>query len=360
MTMKFNELYKINNIELSKKYIESLSYEQREALIEPLFNLIRSNPFPYQDDEEKIKKSFTKLSEYTPDTSVIEMFNNSSMATDICRYFCADKFYATTEPGKKNIFELYQDDKLMKKMIKNRLGMDWFVETTKKGITLPPVNEAFNLTPNMILRSFRSTRQVVQTSIFHPDVAKMLTCKYSNENDTILDYSAGWGARMLGALTSNRKYIGIDPHTIPELQKMADYFGLNPKLIQSGSESVENEENSVDFCYSSPPYLTNGKATEEYSRDPSQAYNKGLDYFYDTYWANTLKMCKSALKPNKYFGLNIFEKEKKMIDMAKAEFGEPVEIFQLRLVKSHLSGKSKDKNNSIKYEPVFIFKNIKF
>lgn len=357
--IKFNELYCIDGKNLSKKYIESLSYEQRDALVEPLLQIIRSNSFPYQDDEEKIQNSYKKLCNYIPDITKNEMFNNSSLATDICRFFCADKFYATTEPGKKNIFELWQDDDIMRKMIRNRLGMDWFIETTKKGVILPPVNEAFNISPNMILRSFRSTRKVVQTSIFHPDVAKTLVCKYSKEQDTILDYSAGWGARMLGTLTANRKYIGIDPHTIPELQKMADYFNLSPILIQSGSESVNIDENSIDFCYSSPPYLTNGKATEEYSRDSSQAYNKGLDYFYNVYWENTLNMCKKALKPNKYFGLNIFEKEQKMINMAKEKFGEPIEIFQLRLVKSHLSGKSKDKNNSIKFEPIFIFKNIK-
>ena len=47
----------------------------------------------------------------------------------------------------------------------------------------------------------------------------------------------------------------------------------------------------------------------------------------------------------------------RMIDMAKNEFGDVVDIFYLRTVRSHLN--KTGKLDSQKYEPVYIFKNNK-
>ena len=91
--------------------------------------------------------------------------------------------------------------------------------------------------------------------------------------------------------------------------------------------------------------------------DKSQAYNQGEDYFYNIYWKQTLENVKFMLKPNKWFGLNILAKYTKMVEMAKEQFGEPVEIVQLRTVRSHLT---KNINNSAeKFEPVYMFRNNK-
>ncbi len=58
---------------------------------------------------------------------------------------------------------------------------------------------------------------------------------------------------------------------------MAEYFDLSKSvnLIQEGSEFFVGDENSLDLCWSSPPYYDQ----EYYSDDDSQAYNKGEDYF---------------------------------------------------------------------------------
>jgi hypothetical protein len=169
------------------------------------------------------------------------------------------------------------------------------------------------------------------------------------------------GARMLGATSSSRKYIGTDPLTTPELMEIAKFLELKDyTLINSGSENYRGDESSIDLCFSSPPYITKpGSSKEVFSLEENQAFGKGDNYFYNVYWKQTLENCKHMLKPNRWFGLNLTEDCVKMISMAKEVFGEPAEIFKLRLVKSHLSGKSKDKENSIKHEPVFMFKNIK-
>lgn len=357
--MKFSEIIKVNGKEISKHYIESLTYEQREELIEPIFVELRKIGFLYPDDLDQVNKDWNKLKQYNPDTSVDEIYGNSSMATSICRYFCHE-FYNATERGKRTMPELFEDDQLLRKLIKNRLGMDWLKDSTnKKGEVLAGVNEAFSISFKMIIQGMRSTRNINQTSIFKPEISKLITMKYSNSGETVFDPSCGFGARLLGCMSSDRKYVGTDPMTVGSLEKMAEYFKFdknNYRLIDSGSEDYRGEENSIDFSYTSPPY----NEQEYYGDDDRQAYNKGEDYYYNVYLRKTLENVKYMLKPDRVFGLNIINYPK-VVEIAKEYFGEPFEIFKLRLVRSHLTKKSStsDGREAVKYEPVYMFKNKK-
>jgi DNA modification methylase len=151
--------------------------------------------------------------------------------------------------------------------------------------------------------------------MFKLSVAKYIYMKYSKEGDTVYDYSAGFGGRLLGAASCNRKYIGIDPATSDSLNKMIDGLNLQNCLVMQGcSEDYKDSEDSIDLAFSSPPYFDQ----EIYTDEDTQAYNKGPEYFYDVYWDTTLNNIKHMLKPGKYFILNV--KNDKMVEMAKKYF----------------------------------------
>lgn len=350
--MRYKDTIEIDGIKLTKPYIYSLNREQREALIIPLFNKLREIGFLYPDmEEDNFRKSYKKLVDFVPDLSKNEIYNNSSLATDICRYFCKVSFYNVTENknGKRNLsfYENFMNDETLKKICRNRLGLGWYDSD--------PL-ETFNLTPKMIMfQAQRSMRLVPQISFFKPGIAKAIYLKYSNDGDIVYDYSCGFGARVLGALSCGRRYIGIDPLTTSEVSDMLKFLNISEdryKLINGISEDYCMGEECVDFIFSSPPYYDQ----EVYSSDINQAYNKGEDYFYNTYWVNTLKNCKKMLKSGKYFGFNISNKYDRMLDIAKVEFGDIVDIFYLRTVRSHLNKSGKE--DAQKYEPVYIFKKL--
>jgi hypothetical protein len=355
-TLKFDQQLEINGQKLNKKYIQSLSKQQRLDLIDPIFNLLRGNGWIYPDDKSKLNKSWKSLLEFQPDLNAADIFNNSSLATNICKFFCP-QFYLATERDKPTLIDNFNNDEVLKKIIYNRLGLGW-LDADEKG---SGVNEAFNLSFKMIaIQGQRSMRLVNATSMFKPSIAKYMALKYSQENDTIFDYSCGFGGRLLGSMAANRKYIGTDPMTTNELTTMAEYFKFDKErytLINSGSELYRGEENSIDLSYSSPPYLEQ----EYYSDDPRQAYNQGEDHFYNVYWKGTLENIKYMLKSGKVFGLNILEKYSKMVDMAKEQFGEPFEIIKLRTVRSHLTKHRGSEGGMAaeKFEPIYIFRNNK-
>ena len=340
--LNFDKIVSINGQPITTKYVKTLDYDEREALVEPLFQHFRKMGWLYPDDPSFINKEYKKLLEFKPDLSTDEIFNNSSLATKICKYFC-HKFYDATENNQRTMREVFENDDDLKYLIRNRLGFDWWDKEDN--------DETFNISFRMMIQGLRSSRLVPSISIFKPSVAKYMYMKYSNEGDVVFDYYAGWGGRMLGAASCNRKYIGVDPWTTDELTQMKDYLNLqNIELINNGSEHVKLEENSVDFSFSSPPYYDQ----EVYSKEITQAYSQGEDYFYNTYWKNTLENIKYMLKPNKYFGLNI-KNYPKMLEMAKETFGDVVEEVKLRTIRNHLNKSAGVQKN----EPIYMFKNNK-
>lgn len=338
----YDSIITINNQKITAKYLRTLTDAEREQLVEPIFQHFRNTGWVYRDPNANIKRSYDKLcaKEFNLEEENVSLFNNSSLATDICKVFCHD-FYRSRGSNGRNMIDVWNDDDLLKRVIANRLGLGW-----KK------TPEIFNISFRMILQGMRSMRLVSQITMFKPDIAKYVCMKYSKPGDVVGDYSCGFGGRLLGAMSCGRKYIGTDPLTTPDLEKMSQFFkfGDRCKLIASGSESFRGEKNSVDLYWSSPPYYD----YEVYSDDTTQAYNNGEEYFYDEYWAKTLDNVKYMLKPGKWFGLNI-KGVPRMLDMASAVFGPYVETVALRTMRSHLNkGAGNEKN-----EYIYMFVNQK-
>ena len=346
---KYKDTIELNGNLLTKPYIASLNKLEREILIVPLFNKLRELGWMYPEfDEKELMKSYKRLCDYSFDLSLTEVYGNTSLALDICKYFCRESFYSSTEKKGKTMREVFDDDELLKKVCWNRLGLSWYDSSEKEQ------SDTFNLTPKMLMyQGPRSMRLVPQISIFKPSIAKIVYMKYSKENDLVYDYSAGFGCRALGALSCNRRYVAVDPLTYKEVKEMGSFFKFNEdrfKVYEGKSEDFNLGANTIDFAFSSPPYYDQ----EVYSNDESQAYNKGEEYFYNIYWKNTVDNCYNMLKEGKYFGLNITDKYPKMVDIAKEKFGEVVDIFNIRLTKSHLN--KKNALDATKYEPIYVFK----
>jgi hypothetical protein len=216
----------------------------------------------------------------------------------------------------------------------------------------------------------------------------------------IYDPSAGWGGRILGALSvddRNIHYIGNDPNTenqIPEIGKtryeyLAEFFNnkipgaSNPfwghqntyEIFTTGSEIIHLDGNfqkykgKLDFAFTSPPYFDR----ERYSNDETQSFKKfnNYDSWRDGFLRPTLTTAFEYLRNDRYILWNIadikvgkdkfFPLEQDSIDILTelgCEYKGKIKMTMSPMTGVDLSGvKNSMKIGDMvyKYEPIFIF-----
>ena len=174
---------------------------------------------------------------------------------------------------------------------------------------------------------------------FPPLTAKYLYEKFTeniNQPEIVIyDPSAGWGGRILGAMSvsddRNIYYIGTDPNmdnfpiersVYGKYGSVADFYNTQTyrgnsvfsstniyELFKLGSEVIGNQKNfkkykgKIDLVFTSPPYFNR----EAYSDDETQSYKKFTQYkdWIDGFLTPTLKTCVEYLRKDRYLLWNI-------------------------------------------------------
>lgn len=210
---------------------------------------------------------------------------------------------------------------------------------------------------------------------FSPLAAKKVYEKYCPQwYATILDYSCGWGARMLGCLSSpyQYKYIGIEPNSKlnARLHEFSEWIcnslhrDNNTKLYLEGSEVFHEElVNTVDLSFSSPPYFN----LEIYCDEESQSANADTSF---KAWVNNYMMptIQNIYKYTKVGGIhivnlkNLRNKEPLLTYWRKACIAVGFEEIGYDILK-HQSRRQYDKNKEKKtftadMEPIFIYRKV--
>lgn len=141
----------------------------------------------------------------------------------------------------------------------------------------------------------------------------------------ILDFSAGWGDRLISAIAAGVKYTGIDSNEKlhPNYKKIIDFFCTESEkkkytMIHGQSELITIPNKKYDMVFTSPPYFTfeyyNGNKNTQSSK-----YNKEEDWFNNFLQIVIIKVWK-LLIINGYMCININQKKgqkyvKAMIDL---------------------------------------------
>jgi len=198
---------------------------------------------------------------------------------------------------------------------------------------------------------------VQRVSNFRPSAAAVIYDFFGGE--TVWDMSSGYGGRLLGAIASPsvRHYIGTDPHfqTFVGLQRMKDDFAHLTKtkvtLDNVGSEDYVLDAQTVDLCFTSPPYFD----TEKYSSDQTQSFVRfpSVRLWNEGFLAKTVTNAYNALKHGGRMILNVSDtKTHQTLEADTVTYAENVGFVlekTFRLVLSSMSG-------GVKSEPVFVFK----
>ncbi len=152
-------------------------------------------------------------------------------------------------------------------------------------------------------------------STFPPDLAKRIVLFYSEKNETVLDPCAGHNSRMQITYELERNYIGYDIcqefiDFNEKVKKEITGKGEQGLLFTSpvtitlkakSSEKLDEQDNSIDLIYTSPPYWD----IEYYDDNPKQlGYKKSYNEFRAGI-KRVISECYRVLKPGKYCAFNI-------------------------------------------------------
>lgn len=373
MDSKTNEkCIEINGNKLSAKYLWTLSIDERKQALEDVYLYYRTMGFPYEKySNEHCKKQFKKLQEYKSEKVVLssgEISNYGSLCLDLCRHFCWDKFWKASNLTMSSIEDIFYDDERFRNVLKNRMGWNTTKEGTKEGEAERPY--IFEITDTMIRTGIRNSANGYGVSNFRPTIAKFVYEKYLSgiDHPVVLDYSAGWGARALGAASLGYDYYGIDPLTASNVNTISEFLrnecGITSNItcIESGSENPEayNDIPMVDMVMSCPPYFN----LEVYDKSETQSYNKynEFDLWINSYWEPTVENCSKKVRDNGYFVLIMKDSFGKLELIANMQ---PViekngfvlmDDYVYKTSQSHLSGKAKSKKVTKSNEHILVFK----
>ena len=293
-------------IELIKNNVKNMSPEEKNLLSQDLFDYFRKGGFPYPaytkevllaDWEYLKEKDISLINKWS--TGIVKLSNKTLSGRKLFNHFNGKQLFQVKSRNKKppSMLDAFEDDKLLKEVINNRLGITY--------------KEHFNISGAMLRTGFKSSRKCFPASVFNCLVAKYMYETYTSSGDIVFDYSMGFGQRMLGALSSknNLFYIGCDPweELVDNNEKMAAFVKKEKMidLYKCGSEEffAKNKyKNKVSFAFSSPPYFD-----KEIYNKKTQNCMKNYKYFMEIWWSKTVNNIKEILKPEGKLALNMIE-----------------------------------------------------
>jgi len=139
----------------------------------------------------------------------------------------------------------------------------------------------------------------------------------------VLDFTAGWGARMIAAMALDIDYIGIDTNTDLKpgyakiIKLLKPYTKSKVKMIWKEAQKVKYSKlGKYDYVFTSPPYeyleayenMTNYEKKGSKIVQPSSSQKIKMDdsaKFYEEFLVPTLKKAYKYLPRNKFICLNM-------------------------------------------------------
>ena len=316
--------------------------------VDIIFNHYRKHGFPHykiRDDEKH--QHMRKIQRFDvntifKDNQIIQTMHGLRMAWTYFPHF----WEVQCGNAMRTPMETFLDDDKFKSVIKK--CWNWCLHHTEGVVSTFHENRL-----RQSLKIYTGTQAV---SNFRPTAAKLIYEKFGG--DTIWDMSCGWGGRLIGFLASSRpKYIGTEPSSktfegLKKIKKDFNYLTKTVELHKLGSEVFKPKKESLDLCFTSPPYFD----TEKYSDEETQSFKKypTKDEWINGFLRKTIENCYNGLKGNKYMLINIANTPKyKFIEEETIRISKELGFKQEQTIELTLSSVM---GAGYKYEPIFVFK----
>lgn len=241
---------------------------RRTRLVEVAFQYWRQRGFPrYALTASEVKREYANLAAQ-PVAPIAENGIAGSISGLRLANFFQPQMWSVRVSRYLSPADVFKSDRMLRAAIER----SWTIWPDRFG-----ANAA---TLRRILKTFPGTASV---SNFRPTVARSVLEQFSPDRGTVVDFSAGYGGRLLGALSRKRRYIGIEPcfAQVAGLRRMLttvkEFRPLgSAEILEGCAEDLMSQlpRCRADLVFSSPPYFN----WEKYSNDASQSFVRHATY----------------------------------------------------------------------------------
>jgi 16S rRNA G966 N2-methylase RsmD len=209
--------------------------------------------------KDELLLDWRNLRVWSTDSSMIH--STSRFGMKLCEHFFPN-FY-DIENAKGQSFSKLWTAELLKKVLR------W----NRKSHSTPYLSE--------LKRGIYFCSGITKSTMYRPQMMKMACIRYAP--NVVFDPCAGWGGRMLGAVSYGAQYIAFEPNTqtFENLNRLVDFLGVQRKvrlICDSALNMGKYDFPKVDMILTSPPYFD----VEIYTQEKSQSITDHNGY---TQWS---------------------------------------------------------------------------
>lgn len=257
-------------LELRGRDWQRLSPRARNRALDDAYEYWRDHGFPYyKPTHEQMLQEFRCLAAQPPGAA----FDPRGLLGSVVGLRVANAFqpqmWSVRVSRYRSPMDVFNDNDLLRAALER----SWQIWPDRFGVNASCLRR--------ILRTFPGTASV---SNFRPTLARAVIARFSSAGSTVVDFAAGYGGRLVGALTLHRTYVAIEPASqqVRGLKRTASvlserrHSNASATIIQGCAEDVLPglRSRSADLVFSSPPYHD----WERYSPESTQSFRRYRDY----------------------------------------------------------------------------------
>jgi hypothetical protein len=276
-----------------------LGPKAREVVVERAFRFWRKHGFPYYRlSPLQVRQDMCTLLAKDPRS----VFDGEDLRTSTAGLRLANSFQPHMWRTKVNRYlspvQVFGDDVLLRKAIERSLSI-W--------------PDRFGASASCIRRMLKTYPGAASVSNYRPMIAKAIIHKYCPKGGTVVDFAAGYGGRLLGAIVARRNYIGIEPNRA----QMKGFLRMSQRISAQGfdlprlkffhgtaeEELPRFEPACSQLVFSSPPFFN----WEHYSWSNSQSFRRYPRYemWVEGFLSPVIAQSYRILKRSGYLALNV-------------------------------------------------------
>lgn len=273
---------------LTRESVAAMSDAERESLVWRAFAYHRAVGFPYPSmpTDTQVRRDLAGLARCRADGKLVPV---NQVGLGLCSAYMPHRFDARNSDADFSAVGAFHDDARMHR------ALHFCLRGARPGLTgshLRSALTALNRTPGG----------------FRPSVARVLVDALCPVGGTVFDPCAGWGGRLLGTVSSDRRYIGVEPFGPTHAAlcrlglRVCHAVGVDVGHVRVVHDTVQAADLSgvvADFAVTSPPFWTK----EVY--DGGARDTVGIDGWRKEFLRQMFRRVREVLRPGSRFVVHI-------------------------------------------------------